>query len=274
LALAEIVESNGWSSGGITPEGLARLRRRMTSAGHIAKLKLEGLKPARAPVLAGGFAVMNAALAELRDERVNPVGGALRLGVLYDLLGRSVQRDSRVATVERFLERYRIDREHAQRVAATAKSLYLRATVRPDSEVAQRVEWAGWLHEVGFTVSHIGFHKHGAYILENADMPGFSAGEQESIARLVLGCRGGLDKVTDALDAVDVRAQILALRLAVLFHHARRPIVSPQITLTVAATSRLHVPASWLKAHPQTAHLIEKERAEWAAAGFPLKALR
>ncbi len=150
LALAEILESNGWSSGGITPEGLARLRSRMISAGHVSKLTLEGLKPARAPVLAGGFAVMTAALAELRVERINPVGGALRLGVLYDLLGRTVHRDSRVATVERFLERYRIDREHAQRVAATAKALYLRAAVRPDNDAAQRVEWAGWLHEVGF----------------------------------------------------------------------------------------------------------------------------
>jgi exopolyphosphatase/guanosine-5'-triphosphate,3'-diphosphate pyrophosphatase len=274
LALAEIVESNGWSSGGITPEGLARLRRRMTSAGHIAKLELEGLKPARSPVLAGGFAVMSAALAELRVERINPVGGALRLGVLYDLLGRTVQRDSRVVTVEGFLERYRIDREHAQRVATTAKALYLLGAARPDNDAAQRVEWAGWLHEVGFNVSHIGFHKHSAYILQHADMPGFSAGEQRGIARLVLGCRGGLDKVVDALEDADVRAQILALRLAVLFHHARRPIASPHITLAVAATIRFHVPVGWLKAHPQTAHLIEKERAEWAAAGFPFKALR
>jgi exopolyphosphatase/guanosine-5'-triphosphate,3'-diphosphate pyrophosphatase len=274
LALAEIVESNGWSSGGITPEGLARLRRRMTSAGHVSKLRMEGLKPARAPVLAGGFAVMNAALVELRVERVNPVGGALRLGLLYDLLGRTVQRDSRVATVERFLERYRIDREHAQRVATTAKTLYLRAAARPDNEAAQRVEWAGWLHEVGLTVSHIGFHKHGAYILQNADMPGFSAGEQDSVARLVLGCRGSLDKVADALEDPDVRAQILALRLAVLFHHARRQITSPRITLAVAATIHLHVPVSWLKAHPQTVHLLEKERGEWAAAGFPIRGLR
>ena len=235
---------------------------------------MEGLKPARAPVLAGGFAVMYAALSELRVERINPVGGALRLGVLYDLLGRTVQRDSRVATVERFLERYRIDREHAQRVAATAKALYLRAASRPDGEAAQRVEWAGWLHEVGFTVSHIGFHKHSAYILQHADMPGFSAGDQGQIAQLVLGCRGSLDKVADALADPDVRAQILALRLAVLFHHARRPFAAPRITLAVAATIRLQVPVSWLKAHPQTAHLIEKERAEWALAGFPVKGLR
>ncbi len=269
LALAEILEINGWSTGGITPDGLDHLRKRMIGAGNVSKLAIEGLKPAREPVLAGGFAVMSAALQELRVERINPVGGALRLGVLYDLLGRAAHRDSRAATVERFLDRYRIDGDHAQRVAKTARALYERAVRRPDADAAQRVEWAGWLHEVGFTVSHVGFHKHGAYILQHADMPGFSAGEQRAIARLVLACRGSLDKVADALEDDDVRAQIAALRLAVLFHHARRPIETPRIALDTSASMRLQVPSGWLKEHPQTAHLLDKERGEWAAAGHP-----
>ena len=274
LALAEILETNGWSTGGITPDGLDRLRRRMTGAGHMAKLAVAGLKPARAPVLAAGFAIMSAALKELRVERINPVGGALRLGVLYDLLGRNVHRDSRVATVESFLARYRIDRDHAERVAATANSLYVRGSARPGQDAAQRVNWAGLLHEIGITVSHIGFHKHGAYILENADMPGFSAGEQRQLAALVLACRGGLDKVAEALGDADLRAQILALRIAVLLHHARRPLAAPRIELNAGRGLRLRVPASWLKANPLTAHLLEKERAEWSAAGHPLRSSR
>ncbi|MCL4761813.1 MAG: Ppx/GppA family phosphatase, partial [Burkholderiales bacterium] len=217
LALADILEGNGLSSGGITPDGLARLRKRMIRAGSIDRLALHGLKPARAPVLAGGLAVMSAALAELAVPRINPVGGALRLGVLYDLLGRTVDRDSRVRTVERFLERYRIDRGHALRVATMAKALYRAGAPRPSDAAAQRVEWAAMLHEVGFTVSHIGFHKHGAYILQNADMPGFASGEQQMLALLVLGCRGSLDKVAAALADADVRAQVAAVRLAVLF---------------------------------------------------------
>ena len=274
LALAEILESNGWSTGGITPDGLDALRRRMVAAGHVSRLSLEGLKPARTPVLAGGLAVMSGALAELRVERINPVGGALRLGVLYDLLGRTAHRDSRAATVDLFLERYHIDRAHARRVAETARALYMRAAPRPDAEAAQRVEWAGWLHEVGLSVSHIGFHKHGAYILQHADMPGFSAGEQRSIARLVLGCRGGLDKVAGALDDIDLRAQILALRLAVLFHHARREITLPRIALAAGPGIRLHVPIGWLKSHPQTAHLLDSEREDWVAAGVTVKRLQ
>ena len=115
-----------------------------------------------------------------------------------------------------------------------AKDLYLKASAAPDPETAQRVEWAGLLHEIGFTVSHLSFHKHGAYILENADMPGFSAQDQRNLALLVLGCRGGLSKMADLLADRDAIAQILALRLAVLFHHARRAIDAPRIALKCA----------------------------------------
>jgi exopolyphosphatase/guanosine-5'-triphosphate,3'-diphosphate pyrophosphatase len=274
LALAEILEENGLSSGGITPGGLARLRKRMIGAGHIRRLRLAGLKPERAPVLAGGFVIMAAALAELDVARANPVGGALRLGVLYDLLGRTVARDSRFITVESFLERYRVDRPHALRVTAMAKTLYRKSVPKADPESVQRLEWAAMLHEIGYTVSHTGFHRHGAYILEHADMPGFSEQDQARIALLVLGCRGGLDKIADRLDDPGLRAKVLALRLAVLFHHARRPIEAPRIALRVGRRIGFEVSTRWLRAHPLTAHLLAKERQEWAAAGWKWQALR
>jgi exopolyphosphatase/guanosine-5'-triphosphate,3'-diphosphate pyrophosphatase len=290
LALAEILEQNGMSAGGITPGGLARLRKRMIGAGHVHRLRLAALKSERAPVLAGGLAVMSAALAELDVPRINPVGGALRLGVLYDLLGRRVDRDARVATVEQFQSRYRVDRDarvatvdqfqvryrvdrdHARRVATLAGALYRAAVRAPDAEAARRLEWAALLHETGFSVSHTGFHKHGAYIVQNADMPGFSAREQQQLSWLVLGCRGGLSKMAPALGDADFRAQLLALRLAVLFHHARRPIGVPRIALATTPRIRFRVAARWLKAHPLTAHMLAKEAAEWDALGYRWKA--
>jgi exopolyphosphatase/guanosine-5'-triphosphate,3'-diphosphate pyrophosphatase len=272
LALAAILEENGLSAGGITPEGLARLRKRMVGAGHMARLQLEGIKPERAPVLPGGFAIMAAAMAELSVPRLNPVGGALRLGVLYDLLGRSGHGDSRVVTVEAFLDRYRVDRAHASRVASMARALYLKSAPRPDPVVAQRVEWAGLLHEIGYTVSHIGYHKHGAYILENADMPGFSAQEQRQLALLVHGCRGGLSKMEPALHDPETIPQVLALRLAVLFHHARRAIDAPRIALKSGRAIRFGVSARWLSRHPLTLYLLGKEREEWTALGVRWRA--
>lgn len=272
LALASLLEENGWSAGGITAQGLAQLRRRMIEAGRTDRLAPLGVKPERAPVLAGGFAVMAAAVAELRIARIDPVGGALRLGVLYDLLGRTAQRDTRALTVASLSERYHIDRAHARRVAAMARALYLAASPAPDTRHAQLVEWAGLLHEIGQTVSHIGFHKHGAYIIHNTDMPGFSAQEQRYIAALVLGCRGSLTKAIPAIREADTAAQVLALRLAVLFHHARRAVEVPRITLRVHKSIRFRLAQRWLKQHPLTAHLLDLERAQWRAAGRSWKA--
>ncbi|MFO1322843.1 MAG: Ppx/GppA phosphatase family protein [Burkholderiales bacterium] len=272
LALADILEENGLSAGGITPDGLARLRKRMIGAGSVGRLELAGLKPERAPVLAGGFAIMAAAVAELDVPRIDPVGGALRLGVLYDLLGRTVKRDSRTATVESLTERYHIDRAHAHRVAAMAKALYVKAVPEPDAEAAQRLEWAALLHEIGYTVSHIGFHKHGAYILENADMPGFSAQDQRQLALLVLGCRGGLSKMADVLAHRDLAAQILSLRLAILFHHARRAIDTPRIVLKMGRSIQFACSQKWLRTHPLTSHLLDVERGEWADLGYKWRA--
>jgi exopolyphosphatase/guanosine-5'-triphosphate,3'-diphosphate pyrophosphatase len=240
----------------------------MIRAGNVSRLKLIALKQERAPVLAGGFAIMAAALAQLKAERIDPVGGALRLGVLYDLLGRSVERDARDLTVDHFIARYHLDGDHARRVARMAVELFRGARPKAERAPAQELERAALLHETGFSVSHTGFHKHGAYILRNADMPGFSAGEQERLSWLVFGCRGRLDKVAPRLADAEFRAQLCALRLAVLFHHARRTISLPRIALEIGHRIRLHVPARWLAAHPLTAHLLGREAREWKSVGY------
>ncbi len=268
LALAAILEENGLSAAESRATGSRALRKRMVGAGHVRRLRLAGLKPGRAQVLAGGLAIMSAALSELDVERIDPVGGALRLGVLYDLLGRTIHHDVRAATVEHFVARYRVDREHADRVARMAARLYRMAVPDAGAEDVQRLEWAARLHEVGFSVSHSAFHKHGAYILGNADMPGFGAREQSELASLVLGCRGGLAKVADALLDRSRRAGVLALRLAVLFHHARRPIESARLTLDLDNAIHFGIPSAWRRAHPLTTYLLAREREEWEALGF------
>jgi exopolyphosphatase/guanosine-5'-triphosphate,3'-diphosphate pyrophosphatase len=269
MALADILEQNEFSGGGITPAGLARLRQRMLVAGHISRLKLNALKGERAPVLAGGLAIMTAAVAELGIRRIDAVGGALRLGVLYDLLGRTFDDDARAVTVQRFIERYGIDREQGSRVGQLAVALYRRAGGERDARAEQLLEWAGLLHEAGMSVSHTGFHKHGAYILQHADMPGFSSGEQGRLALLVFGCRGGLDKLAGALKDREVRRAVLALRLAVLFHHARTTIDVPRISLEVARRITIAISRRWLGAHPLTDHLLAMERAQWTGQGYP-----
>jgi exopolyphosphatase/guanosine-5'-triphosphate,3'-diphosphate pyrophosphatase len=271
-ALAEILEQNAFSPRGITPVGLARLRKRLIQAGNVHRLHVSALKPERAPVLAGGLAIMSAVVAELRIPRIDPVGGALRLGVLYDLLGRTIDEDVRQLTVERFIDRYRIERAHAARVAAQAVALYRRIAPDRDPAQTQLLAWASLLHEIGMSVAHLGFHKHGAYILQHADMPGFSAGEQSRLAILVYGCRGGLVKVGAALGDPQMRAQLLSQRLAVLFHHARTIIALPRVRVT-GGGGRIGVGVSerWLAKHPLTALLLAKERRQWKELGHPWK---
>src|SRR5947207_8016834 len=121
---------------------------------------------------------------------------------------------------------------------------------------------------VSITQLQYATHNHGTYIDENVDMPGFSSQEQHALALLVLGCRGGLAKIAPMLVNVDMRAQLLALRLAVLFHHARGPIDTPRIVLKVGKTIRCAVAARWMKAHPLSAHLLARERDEWTALGY------
>lgn len=264
LALAEILEANAMSGAGITPDGLARLRRAVIAARSPSRLKLAALKAERAPVLAGGLAIMIGVLEELRVQSVQPVAGALRLGVLYDLLGRTQHRDARSATIEQFTLRYRVDRAQAARVARTASAWYAK-TAAP--VFAQYLEWAARVHEIGIQISHLGFHKHGAYILENADMPGFSAREQHLLSRLVLGCRGGLGKIRAELEFAEFRALLVTLRLAVIVHHARQPLALPRVGLDARKVIRVEFPARWLRAHPLTDLLLACEREEWARAG-------
>jgi exopolyphosphatase/guanosine-5'-triphosphate,3'-diphosphate pyrophosphatase len=155
-----------------------------------------------------------------------------------------------------------------------AVALFRGARPNAPRPALQLLEWAALLHETGFSVSHTGFHRHGAYILANADMPGFSAREQERLSSLVLGCRGGLDKMSATLDESELRAQLCALRLAVLFHHARRPIELPRIALSVDRGVRFDVSMRWLAAHPLTAHLLDREAREWTALGHPWRTPR
>ena len=175
-ALADIMQQNGWSDGGITALGIEKLRALLVKAGEVKALTLPGLQAERIPVLPGGFSIMAGIFAELDIEQMAVTGGALREGVLLDLLGRFHHHDQRDATVTQFMRRYHVDVAQAARVEALALALFdqVAAHITQDAESARRLLiWAARLHEVGITIAHAGYHIHSAYILGNADMPGF-----------------------------------------------------------------------------------------------------
>src|SRR6267143_1590676 len=191
-SMENILRENGFADEGLTREGLDKLRALLIKHEKADPDRIAGLRPNRAPVLPGGLAIMSAALDELGIEAMKVSEGALRHGVLYDLLGRVQHRDMREATVTQFVRRYHIDAAQAERVRNLSLKIYdgLAPGAERDEDVDRLVlEWAAKLAEIGLSIEHAQNHKHSAYVLSNADMPGFSRMEQARLARVVLAHR-------------------------------------------------------------------------------------
>jgi exopolyphosphatase/guanosine-5'-triphosphate,3'-diphosphate pyrophosphatase len=271
-AIADVLELNHLNPGGeagITRQGLERFCSLLVKAGSAEALDLPGVKSDRLPVLPGGVAIMSAIFAELDIERMTYADGALRLGVLYDLLGRFHHHDMRDATVAQFRRRYQVEADQVERVEATALSALtqLCAGVPGEAEV-QFLSWASRLHEIGISVAHNAYHKHGAYILTYADMPGFSRKDQARLAMLVLGHRGKLEKLS-AVAAIDgIWRLVFCLRLAVILHRTRDDRDLPAWRVRPAGNGfHLEIPADWLHENPLTAAAISEEAAIWKQVG-------
>jgi len=271
-ALREILEQNGWSTGGITADGLAQLRAHFMRAGHLEAVELAGVTRDRRPVIAGGFAIMAGLFAELGIEHMNVAETAMREGILYDLLGRFHKQDMREATVDEFMRRYHIDTQQAARVKRMA--LKLLATTGPASENdVQFLDWAARLHEIGLSVSHGGYHRHSGYILENADMPGFSRSDQTRLAVLTRAQRGALLKLpefsSDAGLPDNDRLLVWLLRQAVILCRSRAELRLPDLKAEISGKRlRLILPEGWLERRPLTRRALEEEAVHWQAVGM------
>lgn len=272
-AVSEILRAQGWSDGTITNVALLKLRNALLDAGEIRRIRLAGLKPDRQEVIAGGVAVLSAVFDTLGVTEMQPARGALRVGVLYDLLGRREQKDMRDSTVARMQSRFGVDRAHAQRVATLAFQFFSALATAADGESAKRLQWAALLHEVGFAISHNDYHKHSAYLIEHSDLAGFSTTDQEHVAELALAQRGNLRKVFDALADRDRARKILALRLAVILAHARGPVELPKWSLKHGKSIEFALDRSWIAHHPLTQFLLEEEGAHWERVGLGFELL-
>jgi exopolyphosphatase/guanosine-5'-triphosphate,3'-diphosphate pyrophosphatase len=271
-SLAEVMERNGVSEGGITAAGLEWLREELLSAGDFRKVSLEGLREDRIPVIAGGAAIMSAVFAELGLEEMKVAEGALRDGVLWDLLGRVHHRDIREVTVDQFAQTHRVDLDQARRVRDLSLQLLRQVAPEAAEQLVSFLDWAARLHEVGMSIAHGQYHKHSAYILAFADMPGFSRLEQGYLSNLVLAQRGKLSKMRESFED-DPRLATLAfcLRTAVIFHRSRRPFAMPRLAAqALPGGYRLRISRDWLEDHTLVAHALDEEREQWRSVGLEL----
>ncbi|MFZ1766017.1 MAG: exopolyphosphatase [Candidatus Nitrotoga sp.] len=271
-ALADLLKQNDWSNEGITAEGLAKLRSMLLKVGECKRLDALGLKPDRIPVLPGGLAIMSAIFTELNIRHMSVADAALKEGVLHDLLGRLHHQDMRDVTVTQFMRRYHIDPLQAQRVEDLSLSLFKQVTqdgygVGVDA-AQQQLQWVARLHEIGISIAHSGYHKHAAYILENADMPGFSKMEQCQLGLQVRAQRGSLSKVPKLSGIMQDWSAILALRLAVLFCRSRTDVTLPKMQLKKNGNEyRIKLDKKWIEQNPLTENALQAEIKEWKAVG-------
>ncbi|MFO1395262.1 MAG: exopolyphosphatase [Steroidobacteraceae bacterium] len=264
----------------ITGPGLTRLQRQLERAESVGRIALASLADERRPVFPGGVAILAELFEQLGIEAMRVADGAMREGVLYDLMGRASTEDARETTVRSLQRRYQVDIAQAGRVEATALRLLRQVEDRwgiEDPNAAPMLRWAARLHEVGLDVAHSGYHRHGAYLLANADLPGFSREEQRLLSELVRAHRrrlsvAGLAELIPPWNE-DALKLIVLLRLAVLLHRNRAPRALPPLQLSIRGrtTLDLRFRLASLRRHPLTQADLEQEAQFLAGIGLRLR---
>jgi exopolyphosphatase/guanosine-5'-triphosphate,3'-diphosphate pyrophosphatase len=276
-AISNVIRENGWSETGITRKGLKKLVKAIVKAGHSDNLDISGLSEERRPVFAGGVAVLMAVFKALDLKFMRVSDGSLREGVLHDLVGRVLHEDRRAVTVLELMKRHHIDLEHGRRVCQTTLMLFDQVTQQGLLLRERRLlGWAAQLHEIGLMIAHSQHHRHGAYVLNNMDLPGFSRQEQGALSIMVRQHRRRFHPELIE-ESVYVRSEALGLmtrllRLAVLFNRGRTPIELPTIHVHVdeAQVMTLGIPQRWLEDHPLTAADLDNEVDLLRVAGLEL----
>ncbi len=279
-SVADAVRELDPSAQGITAEALEAVLDTTLKADHIRDVGFESLSEDRRAVFAGGVAILAEVFSSLDIKKMDVSDGAMRDGLLYDLVGRMTHEDARDRTVRAMQARYHVDSAQAERVEATAINFLEQVADSwqlEDPVANQILSWAARLHEIGLDVSHSRYHQHGAYLLENADMPGFPREEQRLLARLVGGHRRklsleGLDKLLPPWDR-RILYLIVLLRLAVLLHRGRGRAPLPELTLIARGRNILEArfPVRWLRDHPLTVADLSQEIDLLKAVDFRLR---
>jgi exopolyphosphatase/guanosine-5'-triphosphate,3'-diphosphate pyrophosphatase len=276
-AIETLISLNGWGEGGIERKGLEKLEKKLLKFKKMEDIELEGLAPQRRNVILPGVAITSALFDGLGIEHMRTSKGALREGVIYDLMGRLSHEDVRERTVNALMQRYSVDTDSAEIVERRARTLFTatRKSWQLTNDDWELLRWAARTHEIGMAISHKHFNRHSAYLLRNADLPGFSQGEQEQLAVLALGHRGKLvsNLFTDINDAEEPRVKYLLaiIRLAAVFKYVEKLAVLPDFSVLASENNlTLAFPEGWLEEHPLTARELKQEQGMLSKLGLDL----
>ena len=269
------------TDGTLSYEAMKEMRRRLVDMGHIDRLSELGVRTERHSIFPAGFAILMAAFESLGLEEMSYADGALREGLLYDIVGRIQHEDVRERTIQALQERYHVDQDHGRAVEETAMAAWQQVAKSLGIDTANDediLRWACRLHEIGLTISHSQYHKHGAYLLQYSDLPGFTQQFQRDLATLVRGHRRKFSAAvfdgTDQEDYQRLRALCVLLRLAVLIQHPRNQEPPPEFSLSAEANKlAIRFPEGWLDDRPLTMADLENERDYLTKQGLTLEIL-
>lgn len=277
-AAFNIIKENDWSKKGITPKAIKLIQKALFEAGHADKIELLGLKPERKSTFAAGMAILTAVFECFDIKQMDFSTCALREGVLYDVMGRYADSDIRENTVQYLLSQYHIDTEQAKLVSNTALSAF--AQIKDDWKLnsvssEDLLRWACFIHEIGAGISHSRYHKHGAYIISESDLPGFSQQEQQALANLVLRHRRKFNQTLGyrftKSDQQELDLLVILMRMAIVLHNDRKEGDMPIFTLT-AKDKELNIEflPDWLESRPLTAANLQQEAEQLALSDYTL----
>ncbi len=278
-SVSKVLQATGWSNNGITMDGLQQLIMHMLRLRHVSELDLPELDPERYPVFPGGVAIAYATFESLGIQQMTVSEGALREGLIHDLLGRIYNRDIRSDSVRTLAEHYHVDHRQSARIKHTIRLMLnqLPSLFSADRDSAvQFLEWAADLHEIGHDIAHNQYHKHSAYIAENADLAGFSRQDQILLATIIQSHRRKFSlkrmaKLPSPWNKDSAYLTII-LRLAVVLHRNRHDSELPEFNISIeAAKIQLSFPQNWLLDMPLINADLAKEADYLKTADFILE---
>ncbi len=273
--IERVLVARGWTESGITRDALGRLKGLILSYDHVDELDIEGLKPERKSVFPSGVAILIALFDALGIDEMAYSDGALREGVLYDVLGRLSHEDVRERTVLALMERFHVPQEQAVVCEQTAVSLFdqLQQEWNLLPRDRELLNWSACLHEVGRCIAHSQFHKHGAYLIEQSDLAGFSTNEQRELAILVR-----LHRRKIALQELDnfppsrtmqLKKLMFLLRLSVILCAPRFMPSPPDVKVSLSkGMLQMSFLDAWPENYPLALEMLREEMSLWPKVGF------
>jgi exopolyphosphatase/guanosine-5'-triphosphate,3'-diphosphate pyrophosphatase len=270
-AIGSMLNSKGQQE--ITLDGIIEIRDAMLKFNNTADITLPGLSSDRGEVIAGGLAILEALFRELAIDTMQVSDYAVREGIIHDLAGRFHHRDKRQETLEGMMKSYHVDVAQAQRVGDVATGLWQQVASGEPYSDGEILRWAANLHEIGLALSHAGYQRHGAYILQHADMPGFSRQEQLLLGFLVLNHRRKFKRMDASYGFQPDWGMVLCLRLACIFARPRRDHMPATLQLSVTGNRKfcLRIDRKWLADNPLVKDDLKIEARHWKRLDYKLR---